>query len=161
MVEKSSSATTFATPSDREVSMTRVFAAPRHAVFEAWTKPEHVSRWWGWRSSTMAVCEIDLRVGGAYRFVTREANGMMVAFRGVYQEIVAPERLAYTEIFEDYPDSVSVTTTVFEESGGKTTMTSTTIYESQDVRDMVIQSGMEAGASESMDRLAELLQILA
>jgi len=96
MVKKGSSAATFTIPSDREIVSTRVFDVPRRLVFEAWTKPEHVKRWYGLRVLTMTVCEIDLRPGGAYRYVLRGPDGTDYAFSGVYREIVPPSRLVYT-----------------------------------------------------------------
>lgn len=150
-------------PSDREVVLTRVFEAPRKLVFEAWTRPEHVARWWGRRGSTLAVCEIDLRPGCAWRYVMRESDGKEYCFKGVYREIVPPERLVYTECFDE-PSLGSpewLTTVIFEEHGGTTKMTSTCLYASVEARDGHLQSGMETGAAETLDRLAELLQTMA
>jgi uncharacterized protein YndB with AHSA1/START domain len=152
------------TPSDREIALTRAFDAPRGLVFEAWTRPEHVRHWWGWRTSTMIHCAIDLRVGGAWRYVTREADGSEVPVTGVYQEITPPERLVYTEVYDVEPfnqGEAAVTTVTFDEVGGRTTVTSTTRFPSSEVRDGVLASGMEAGAAESMDRLAERLKAMA
>jgi uncharacterized protein YndB with AHSA1/START domain len=128
-------------------------------VFEALTKPEHVRRWWGCLSDkhSVAVCEIDLRVGGAWRFVGRGPEGEYPAFYGEYREIAPPDRLVYTEIFEPYPDGDSLVTTVLTEENGKTRMTVTASYPSQDVRDMVMKTGMEVGAGLSYDRLEDLV----
>jgi uncharacterized protein YndB with AHSA1/START domain len=147
------------TPSDREVCLTRLFDAPRNLVFEAMTKPEHVRRWWGVISDkhSVAVCEIDLRVGGAWRFVGRGPKGDYPAFYGVYKEIAPPDRLVFTEIFEPYPDGESLVTTVFTEENGKTRMTVTARYESIEVRDMVMGTGMASGAATSYDRLEDLV----
>src|ERR1051325_5746425 len=111
------------TPSDQEIRMTRLFNAPRRLVFEAMTKPEHVKQWWGrlGESYSVPVCEIDLRVGGKWRFGNRDPKGE-AAFHGEYREITPPSRLVFTEIFEDFPDTVSVVTTVFTEEGDKTRM---------------------------------------
>jgi uncharacterized protein YndB with AHSA1/START domain len=149
------------TPSDREIVITRLFDAPRHLVFEAMTRPEHVRKWWGILDDrySVAVCDIDLRPGGAWRFVGHHPKGE-VAFRGVYREIVAPDRLVFTEIFEPYPDVESVVTSVFTEENGKTRLTATCVYPSLDVRDMVIKSGMEKGAAISYDRLEEVARSL-
>ncbi|HKY21686.1 MAG TPA: SRPBCC family protein [Vicinamibacterales bacterium] len=149
------------TPSDREIRMTRLFNAPRQLVFEAMTKPEHVREWWGrlGEGYSVPVCEIDLRVGGKWRFVNRHPEGE-VAFYGEYQEIAAPSRLVFTEIFEQFPDSVSVVKTEFTEEAGKTRLTATVRYPSQEVRDMVINSGMSGGASVSYDRLDDLVSAL-
>ena len=145
------------TPSDQEIRMTRLFDAPRRLVFEAMTKPEHVKQWWGrlGEGYSVPVCEIDLRVGGAWRFVNRHPNGE-AAFHGEYREIAPPSRLVFTEIFEEFPDTVSVVTTDFTEESGKTRMTATVRYPSRDVRDMVLASGMSRGAGISYDRLEDL-----
>ena len=146
------------TPSDHEIRMTRLFDAPRHLVFEAMTKPEHVRRWWGCLGDgySVPVCEIDLRPGGRWRFVNRHPNGE-AAFHGEYREITPPSRLVFTEIFEDFPDVVSVVTTEFADENGKTRMTATVQYPSKDVRDMVMASGMSIGAGISYDRLEDLV----
>jgi len=149
------------TPSDREIAMTRVFNAPRHLVFDALTKPELVKKWLlgppGW---TMPVCEIDLRVGGQYRYVwRRESNGKEMGMGGVYREIVAQERLVCSELFDEaWYAGESLITTILVEQGGRTTMTTTMLYVSQEVRDGVLKSGMESGVAASYDRLAELLE---
>ena len=152
---------TVTTPSDQEIRMTRLFDAPRHLVFEAMTKPEHVKQWWGrlGEGYSVPVCEIDLRVGGAWRFVNRHPRGE-AAFHGEYLEIAPPSRLVFTEIFEQFPDSPSVVTTEFADEGGKTRMTATVRYPSRDVRDMVIASGMSRGAGISYDRLEDLVATL-
>jgi uncharacterized protein YndB with AHSA1/START domain len=146
------------TPSDQEIRMTRLFDAPRQLVFDAMTKPEHVKRWWGCLSEgySVPVCEIDLRPGGAWRFVNRHPTGEAV-FYGEYREITPPSRLVFTEIFEPYPDSVSVVTAEFTDEGGKTRFTATVRYPSLDVRDMVLATGMARGAAISYDRLEDLV----
>ena len=144
------------TPSEREIVMTRVFDAPRTLVFEAFTKPELLKRWFGPRGWSLVVCEIDYKVGGTFRFVLRGPDGTEMGMRGVYREIVAPERSVHMESFDDFPGESQVTA-VFTEQNGKTTLVATMLYPSQEVRDAVIQSGMEHGAAESYDRLAELL----
>jgi uncharacterized protein YndB with AHSA1/START domain len=149
------------TPSDQEIQLTRLFNAPRHLVFEAMTKPEHVKQWWGrlGEGYSVPVCEIDLRVGGAWRFVNRHPKGE-AAFYGEYREIAPPSRLVFTEIFEQFPDSVSVVSTEFTDEDGKTRMTATVRYESLEVRDMVLASGMSRGAGISYDRLEDLVAAL-
>lgn len=148
------------TPTDREIVMTRVFDAPRRLVFEALTKPELVRQWLlgppGW---SMPVCEIDLRVGGSYRYVWRRDNGKEMAMGGVFREIVPPERLVATERFDDpwYPGE-ALGTQVLVEQDGKTTLTATMRYESRETRDAVLRSGMERGVAASYDRLAELVE---
>jgi len=146
------------TPSDQEIRLTRLFNAPRHLVFEAMTKPAHVRRWWGCLGDgySVPVCEIDLRPGGKWRFVNRHPKGE-AAFHGEYQEIAPPDRLVFTEIFEDFPDSPSLVTAEFTEERGQTRMTVTARYQSLEVRDMVIASGMAKGAGISYDRLEEVV----
>ena len=146
------------TPSDREITITRLFDAPCHLVFEAMTKPEHVRKWWGILDDRYSVteCTIDLRVGGAWRFVGKGPDGQAPAFYGVYREINAPERLVYTEIFEPFPDVESVVTQTLTEERGKTRITITSLYPSLDVRDMVLKTGMEHGAALSYDRLEDV-----
>ena len=149
-----------ATPSDREIVMTRVFDAPRQLVFDALSKPELLKRWFGPHGHSLVVCEVDFTVGGAWRFVLESPDGRRMAMSGAYQEIVAGERTVHTEAFDDYPGD-SVVTTVLTEHDGKTTLTATALYESREVRDAVIESGMEHGAAETYDRLADLLPSLA
>jgi uncharacterized protein YndB with AHSA1/START domain len=147
------------TPSEREIVMSRVFDAPRSLVFDAWTTPELLKRWLGVRGGwSMVVCEVDLRVGGAYRFVWRGPDGAEMGMGGVYREIVPPERLVATESFDDpwYPGE-ALDTTVLVEEGGKTTATTTVLYESEEIRDAVLESGMARGVAESYDVLAEYL----
>jgi uncharacterized protein YndB with AHSA1/START domain len=150
------------TPSDREIRLTRLFDAPRALVFEAMHTPEHVKQWWGCLAEgySVPVCEIDLRPGGAWRFVNRLPNGKEVAFHGVYREIAPPERVVNTEIFEEYPDVESVVTTTLAEEKGKTRLTVTAAYPSVEVRDMVLKSGMDRGAALSYDRLEEVATVL-
>src|SRR5947208_16139547 len=144
------------TPTDREIVMTRVFDAPRRLVFDAFTKPELLKRWFGPRGWSLVVCEVDLKVGGTFRFVLRGPGGTDLGMRGVYREIVPPERSVHTESFDDYPGESQVTA-VWVEQGGKTMLTVTVLYPSKEVRDAVLKSGMEHGAAESYDKLAELL----
>ena len=154
---------TVTTPSDREIRLTRLFDAPRNLVFEAMTRPEHVARWWGCLGEGYSVpqCEIDLRPGGRWRFVNRIPNGDTIAFYGVYREIAPPERMVYTEIFEQFPDTESVVTAVLTEENGKTRLTVTALYPSLEVRDTVLGSGMERGAAISYDRLEDVVAGLA
>ena len=154
---------TVTTPSDREIRMTRLFDAPRALVFEAMTRPEHIRNWWGNLGAgySVPVCEVDLRVGGKWRFVNRMPNGEEAAFYGEYREINPPERVVFTEIFEAFPDTPSIVTSVLTEENGKTRMTATVEYPTRDVRDMVRASGMERGAALSYDRLEEVARGLA
>jgi uncharacterized protein YndB with AHSA1/START domain len=146
------------TPADTDITLSRTFDAPRKLVFEAMTRPEHVRNWWGnlGEGYSVPVCEIDLRVGGQWRFVNKHPKGE-AAFHGEYLEIVPHSRLSFTEIFEEFPDSVSTVTTDLVEENGKTHMSATCRYESKEVRDMVIASGMAKGAAASYDRLEELV----
>jgi uncharacterized protein YndB with AHSA1/START domain len=152
---------TVTTPSDQEIRMTRLFNAPRDLVFEAMTRPEHVREWWGRLGDgySVPVCEIDLRVGGKWRFVNRHPHGE-AAFHGEYREIAPPGRVVFTEIFEAFPDSVSVVTAELTEEGGKTRLTATVRYPSVEVRDMVLGTGMSTGAGISYDRLEDLVATL-
>ena len=147
------------TPSEREVAMTRIFEAPRHLVFEAWTKPELVKRWlYGPEDWRLAVCEMDLRVGGAARFVWRHGDGKEMGMSGVFREIAPPDRLVFTEIWdEDWTGGEALNTIVFSEHAGGTTLTQTVLYSSREARDGALKTGMEHGAAVSYDRLAELL----
>lgn len=145
------------TPSDREIRMTRIFDAPRHLVFEAMTKPEHIRRWWGRLGAgySVPVCDVDLRPGGAWRFVNHHPQGE-AAFHGIYREITPPERIVFTEIYEPFPDSESVVTAVLTDENGKTRLTVTAAYPTVEVRDTVLKSGMATGAAISYDRLEEV-----
>jgi uncharacterized protein YndB with AHSA1/START domain len=136
------------TPSETDICLTRVFDAPRALVFEAMTRPEY----------SVPVCEVDLRVGGKWRFVNRHPKGE-VAFHGEYREITPPERLVYTELMEPYPDGSLVTTT-FTEEAGKTRVTVIASYPSKAIRDMVLSSGMARGAAISYDRLEDVAREL-
>ena len=150
---------TIDTPSGLEIAMTRVFNAPRELVFEAFTKPELVSRWLtgpeGW---TMPICEIDLRVGGKYRYGWRHADGKTMGSHGTYKEIVPPERIVASEQFDEpwYPGEAMGTTT-FVEEGGRTKVTLTIQYDSKETRDGALKSGMERGVAYSFDQLEKIL----
>jgi len=148
------------TPTEREVTITRAFDAPRGLVFDALTKPELLRRWYGPVGWSLVVCDIDLRVGGAFRLVSRRADGKDVGQRGVYREIVPPERLVNTEWWEDWNPGESLVTTVLVEQGGQTMLTSTVLFPSREVRDTVLNSGMRHGATELYDKLALVLASL-
>src|ERR1700730_7164105 len=147
------------TPSDREIAMTRVFDAPRQLIYEAWTKPELLKRWLGvFGGWEMAVCEIDLRVGGAYRYLWRGPDGAGMGMGGAYREIVPAERIVCTEVFDvPWYEGEAVDTLVFVEQGGRTTATTTVLYASKAVRDAVLKSPMKDGVAAGYDKLAEIL----
>ena len=157
------SAMTLTLPSDREIVLSRVFNAPRRLVFEAWTNPEHVKQWYGCSIMTMPICEIDLRVGGAYRYVMRDPGGINHTMQSAYREITPPARLVYTEryVTEGFTSNDALVTVLFAEHDGMTTLTSTILHQSKADRDAHIATGMEAGAAETLDRLAALVAQMA
>lgn len=149
------------TPSDREIAMTRAFNAPRQLVFDALTKPELLKRWLtgppGW---SFTVCEVDLRVGGKYRFEwSKKDKGIQMGVSGVFQEVVVPERYVNTERFDEpwYPGEAIVTNELAERDG-ITTLTLTVRYESREARDVALQSPMQEGVAMGYDRLAEIVE---
>lgn len=144
------------TPNDRGILLTRVFDAPRSLVFDALTQPELLKRWFGPHGWTLIHSEVDLKVGGKWRSILRGPDGREMGMSGVYQQIMRPEGLVSTEAFDDYPGE-SLNTLRLSEENGKTTLTCTMLYPTKEVRDLVIQTGMEHGAAETYDRLAELL----
>ena len=142
---------------EREIAMSRVFNAPRALVFDSLTNLALLKRWFGvFAGWALATCEIHLKVGGAFRFVWRNSNGMTMVMRGVYREIVVPERIVNTESVDGYPGE-AVTTTVLTEEAGRTTLTATIRYESPEIRDAVLRSNMAKGANASYEKLAEVL----
>ncbi len=160
MSETTSSGTTFTTPSDLEVGMSRTFNAPLALVWAAYTEPQHVAQWWGQRGSTTIVDKQELRPGGEWRFVQRTAEGEEYGFRGEYREIVPREKLVSTFEFEGMPGHIVVDSATFAEQDGKTTVTVISTFASKEDRDGMLQSGMTEGANESWDRLEELLATL-
>lgn len=153
---------TITTPSDRELVMVREFNAPRHLVFDCWTKPELLKRWLGVRGGwEMAVCEIDLQVGGAYRYLWRGPDNVEMGMGGIYREIDAPGRLVSTEVFDQswYPGE-AIDTLELVERDGRTTSTTTVLYASKEARDIAAREGVE-GVSDGFDKLEELLASLA
>jgi uncharacterized protein YndB with AHSA1/START domain len=149
----------FAPQGEREITVTRSFDAPRASVFEAWTKPDLLKRWlYGPEEWRLAVCEIDLRVGGAARFVWRQGDGTEMGMSGVYREIAPPERIIFTEVWdEDWTGGETLVTLLLAEQAGTTLVTQTMLYSSGASRDAVLQTGMEKGIALSYDRLAKLL----
>lgn len=145
-------------PSDLEVKMVRVIDAPRDLVFEAHSTCEHLKHWWG-RGNPLD-CEVDFRVGGAYRFVEHAPDGEQYAFRGEYKEIDAPRRLSYTFEFEGMPGHVCVDTLDFTEEDGKTTITALTRFDTKEDRDGMVSQGMSEGAEQSYQALEKYLDTL-
>ncbi len=147
------------TPSDREIAMARTFNAPRELVFKAWTTPDLLKRWlYGPEDWRLMDCEIDLKVGGAIRWVWRHQDGGSMGLRGVYREIIPPDKLVFTEIFDDnWTGGETFVTITFVESGGKTTVTQSILYVSKAARDGALKSGMEEGMAVGYDRLEKLL----
>ncbi|HEY7100104.1 MAG TPA: SRPBCC family protein [Mycobacteriales bacterium] len=143
-------------PTDTQILITREFDAPRHLVWKAYTTPDLIARWWGGSHGKVTSAEVDLRVGGTWRYVLAANEGFEVAFHGEYQEISAPDRLVNTEIYEGAPEGVGVVTTTLTEAGGRTTLTQLCEYGTREVRDAVIDSGMEGGMQESMDALEQV-----
>ena len=144
-------------PSDEEILITRMFDAPSELVFEAWTTPEIVKRWWGGDRGVVNEAEIDLRIGGRWRWAMTATGGFEVAFSGEYREIDRPHRLVRTEVFELVPDAEAVSTITFEEADGVTTMRILVRYPSRDHRDAAIASGMEGGLQVALDYLEDLV----
>ena len=145
-------------PTDEEILITREFDAPRHLVYRAWTTPELVMRWWSGHRGAMKIADIDLRVGGMWRYVMEANGGFEVAFHGEYREIVPDERIVTTEVFEGMPEvgEPALNTVTFTEADGRTTLELLTTVASKELRDMIIATGMEAGMQEQMDVLEEL-----
>jgi len=148
-------------PSDTSLAFTREFDAPKHLVFKAWTTPELIARWWHANRGTIVSIEVDLRVGGAWRYVMTANGGFEVAFRGVYREVVPGERLVNTEVFEAVPEGEAVVTTTFTERDGRTTVTSLVQHATQAERDMHLNSGMEDGMQDALDMLEGVARSLA
>ena len=146
-----------AEPGEPTIITRRVVDAPRELVWDVFTKPEYLKRWWGPRTLTLITCEVDLRVGGGYRFVQRAPDGQEFGFHGEYRQIIRPERIVNTFVFELMPDHEALQTLVLEERDGKTTVTSTTLHTTVEDRDAHLASGMEAGLRDTYVRLDELL----
>ena len=156
----SSGTATVTLPSDEEILITREFAAPKHLVYKAYTTPELVRRWWNANRGEMTVAEIDLRVGGAWRYVMVADGGFEVAFHGEYREIVPNERIVSTEVFEGMPDAEAVNTLTLTEADGRTRLTILVQHASKEHRDAHIESGMEAGMQDALDLLEQVARSL-
>ncbi len=158
MPKTSSGTATVTLPTDEQILITREFDAPKHLVYKAFTTPELVKRWWHANRGEVTVAEIDLRPGGKWRYVAVADNGMEVAFHGEYREIVPNERIVSTEAYEGAPDAdanATVNTATFTESDGRTTLTILVEAPSKEIRDAIIDSGMEAGMQDALDLLEE------
>jgi uncharacterized protein YndB with AHSA1/START domain len=160
MAVTSSGKATVTLPTDEQILITREFDAPKQLVYEAWTTPELVKRWWSGKRGSMTLAEIDLRVGGMWRYVMIANGGFEVAFHGEFREIVPNERIITTEVFEGFPDGEAVDTVTFTEADGRTTLTMLVQHASKEHRDAHVNSGMEGGMQESMDALEEVARSL-
>ena len=148
-------------PTDTQIQITREFDAPRHLVYRAYTEPALIRRWWSGERGEVTSADVDLRPGGTWRYVMVANGGFEVAFHGEYQEIVLDERIVSTEVFEGMPDAAALTTTTFTENDGRTTLSMLVQHSSQEHRDAHINSGMEGGMQEAMDKLEQVARSLA
>ena len=150
------------TPSEKEIVVTRVFNAPRQLVFDAFTKPELLKRWlFGPGDWTLEVCEVDLRVGGSYRYVWRGPRGEEMGMGGIHREVVPPERIVATQLFDqDWTNGEAIGTLILTEQNGKTTLTNTILYSSREARDNVLKTPMDKGMAAGYDRLEQMLESL-
>ena len=158
-MKTSTGTATVTLPTDEQILITREFDAPRHLVYEAWTTPELVKRWWNAKRGEVTVAEIDLRVGGAWRYAMVTEDGFEVAFHGEYRELVPNERIVSTEAFEGVPDAdanATLNTLTLTEEAGRTTLTVLVQAPSKEVRDAIVESGMEAGMQDAMDLLEQV-----
>ena len=157
----SSGTATVTLPTDEQILITREFDAPKHLVYKAWTTPELVKRWWNAKRGEVTTAEIDLRVGGMWRYVMVTEDGFEVAFHGEYREIVPSERIVSTEVYEgapqgDGPEQGTLNTATFTEADGRTTLTVLVQAPSKEIRDAIIESGMEAGMQDALDLLEQV-----
>jgi uncharacterized protein YndB with AHSA1/START domain len=155
--EETNRVTTVATPSDREIVSVRVFDAPRDRVWAACSDPELIPEWWGPRGGTTIVDQMDVRPGGAWRYVIRNQDGGETGFRGTYREVDPPERIVYTFEWEGMPGHVLIETITLEDLGERTKLTNVSLFHTEEERDGMLASGMERGMNESHERLDELL----
>jgi uncharacterized protein YndB with AHSA1/START domain len=143
-------------PTDTQIVITREFNAPKHLVYKAWTTPELIKRWWSGDRGEVMTAEVDLRVGGAWRYVMTANGDFEVGFHGEYREIVPNERIVFTEVYEGMPDGEALNTMTFVEQDGRTTLTILVQHQNQEHRDAHINSGMEGGMQEAMDYLEKI-----
>lgn len=158
---KTSKSAVVTLPTDTQIQITREFDAPRHLVYRAYTTPELIRRWWSGERGEVTSADVDLRPGGTWRYVMIANGGFEVAFHGEYQEIVPDERIVSTEVFEGMPDAAALTTTTFTEKDGRTTLSMLVQHSRQEYRDAHINSGMEGGMQEAMDKLEHVARSLA
>jgi uncharacterized protein YndB with AHSA1/START domain len=147
-------------PADNQILVVREFDAPAELVYRAWTTPELVKRWFGANRAEVILAEIDLRVGGAWRYVSRLPDGSEFAFRGEYRELVPHERIVSTEVFEPMPDAEALDTLTFVERDGRTTVTMLVEHQTKEHRDAHIESGMEDGLQDALDLLEQVARSL-
>jgi uncharacterized protein YndB with AHSA1/START domain len=147
-------------PTDEQILITREFDAPKELVYEAWTTPEHVRRWWTAKRGEVTVCEIDLREGGSWRYVMVTPDGMEVGFHGEYREIVPNERIVSTEVYEGFPDAEALNTLTLAERDGRTTLEILVQHKTKEHRDGHINSGMEDGMQDAFDLLEDVARSL-
>ena len=158
MVAVTSSGTAVVTlPTDTQILITREFNAPKHLIYKAWTTPELIKRWWHAKRGGVTEAEVDLWVGGTWRWVMMTDRGFEVAFHGEYRELVPNERIVYTEVYEGMPEGEAVNTMTFTEKDGRTTLTQLVQVTSREGRDAIINSGMEAGMQDAMDLLEQVV----
>lgn len=153
MQATTSGTATVTLPNDDQILITRAFNAPKHLIYQAYTAPELVKRWWSADMGEVSIAEIDLRVGGTWRYVMIAQGGFEAGFHGQYREIIPNERLVFTEVFEGMPDGEAINTMTLTESNGRTTMTLLVQHSCKEHRDAHINSGMESGMQKSMDFL--------
>jgi uncharacterized protein YndB with AHSA1/START domain len=148
-------------PSDTQILITREFAAPRHLVYQTWTTPELIKRWWTANRGEAMIAEVDLRVGGRWRYVMVTEGDFEVGFHGEFREIIPNERIVSTEVYEGMPEGEAVNTVTFTEANGRTTLTILVQHSCQEHRDAHINSGMEGGLQDALDLLEQIAQSLA
>ncbi len=156
MAMASSGTATVTLPTDEQILITREFDAPKHMVYEAWTTPELVRRWWNANRGEVTTCEIDLRVGGTWRYVMVAQGGLEVAFHGEYREIVPNERIVSTEVYEGMPEAQALNTVTFTEADGRTVLTILVQHATKEHRDAHINTGMEDGLQDALDLLEQV-----
>ena len=160
MAMASSGSAVVTLPSDTEILITREFSAPKHLVYKTWTTPELIKRWWSANRGEVTLAEVDLRVGGRWRYVMIADGGFEVGFHGVYREIVPNERIVSTEVFEGMPEGEAVDTLTLTESSGRTTLTILVQHQNKAHRDAHIQSGMEDGLQDALNLLEQVARSL-